>query len=456
MGLHARVLATAAACVLLAVSGAHAQEGTPTAGEVNDPATRTTEVATSSPSTGTAVAAPDKDAGLAPVVHCAWVLPDMGGDPADGQQYDLGGLADDLPDVPSPTPCDLGEGGAPVPLASGAVASVRPNGGDAPGERRVELWAAVGHATGPGSVDEVQFTVRSPAGEVLDTTAVETLDCASLAVSLDAAVRSGQITAAAATSEWGLAGLCASEWLLVARSTLSLSHRDACGVMTLEVTAVDGDRRSTVSTPFEVLCFHQLVTDFDAIDWGALVPGAETIAEGDDDLATADRPTIANLGNAPMAISTTFQPLCLVDDPETCTGRFGVEVTPTGRSLARAEPAEPATELLLEGAALCAGDTARVDFVVAVDGGLRPGDYRGSVRVLGTAASGCETGGEPSADPGDPGATTTPAPAPPTSEPVAVETSIVDTAVQQATTVAPAPVDVTEPTPSSVEGGPAP
>jgi hypothetical protein len=378
---------------------AAADDGVVTGGVVAQPATTIAGPTGAATTVTTSASVEEKPVRLAPVVHCTWVLPDMGLDPADGQQYEAGGLSDDLPDSAVPTPCDLGAGSSPA-QADGTVATaqVLPNGGDQPGVRRVEVWSAVSHAAGPAQIDDVAITVRSPSGDVVDGLGTDTIVgpsspyCPVLSDVLAAAVRSGQMSQAAATSDWGLSGLCAQGWVSVVREVVPISSMAPCGTYTVEVSAASHGERTTSTSGFDVLCFHELVTDFTAVDWKDLVPGALSVAGGDVDPATTDRPTLVNRGNAPLAVAVTFQPLCQVDDPTVCFGRFGTEMTVDGLGAAvRVEPSPPGEELRADehdaAGALCPGERARLDLIVATPDHVVPGRYAGSMSVFGVGSS---------------------------------------------------------------------
>jgi hypothetical protein len=402
MGVRARRSVLVLVAVWLGVgasSAAAADRDVGTEGVVAQPATtdatgdlvRTSDEA---PATGVEVD-PAKPLRLPPVIHCTWVLPDMGPDPADGHQYDRDGLADDLPEPTVVAPCDLGDGVAPTLVAPAAnLAQVLPNGADRPGPRRVEIWTAVSHAAGPAQVDGVAVAVRDPDGNTLvpsGTTAVVVPGpgtCADLDAPLDAAVRSGQLTQAAATSAWGMAGLCADGWLHVTRHVVAIPVAAPCGAYAIDVTATSGEEEATLSVGFEVLCFHELAADFDAVDWRDLVGGAVSVAAGDTDPNTPDRPTVENVGNTPLVVGLTFRPLCLTTDPDVCIGEFGAELqvaASAGRS--RIEPAPPGTELTGPpddaNAVVCPGERARLDLLAATPPGVAAGRYAGSVRIVG-------------------------------------------------------------------------
>jgi hypothetical protein len=255
---------------------------------------------------------------------------------------------------------------------------------DLPGPRRVEIWVAVSHATGPASIDGVTISAHDSRGSELAVGDLEIVT-APADQSIAAAVVSGQIDGVGAES---LAGMVGDGWVRLVRATLTLSYRDPCGPVAVDVAARSGELTTTATTTFEVICFHQLVTDFDHVDWRDLVPGAESVVTGDRDPATPARPTISNHGNVPMGLATTFQPLCLVSDRSTCISRFGVEVSVGDQPAARIDPSDAGTELVDPAIALCPGDLSRVDFLVETPRAVHSGDYAGSVRVVGVASDG--------------------------------------------------------------------
>ncbi|MDJ0771727.1 MAG: hypothetical protein QNJ12_23270 [Ilumatobacter sp.] len=410
----------------------------PTEGEVPHAPTTQTTVA-SSTETGPAPTVPDvdKDVDVAPVIHCVWVTADMDPDEAAIQRV-ANGMADDLPEPPTPTPCALDPtSGVPMPVAAvGPVASIRPHSGDRPGPRTVEVWTVLSHALGPAAIDDVTVTVRDHLGEPI---VVSDADAADAADATGAGVASGQIGSAAAD---GLAELTADGWGVFAVATFDLSHLDGCGIWSAEIAATAGERIATSSTTFDVVCSIHLAADFDAVDWDDLVPDAESIVEGDLDPVSPDRPTVVNLGNRPIVVATTFAPLCLVGDPATCIHSFGVEFTVADSPTARLGPADAGTELVDPAGVLCPGSSARMDFIVSTPPGAVPGAYRGSLRAVGVSA--------PDAVCGDAPAPTTTAPSTTSPSTTAAPTTVTATSVPTTTTEATAPTETSEPaTPSS-------
>ncbi len=358
----------------------------PTEGRV--PATNAPLPTAQTPQSSSSAPVPEKEVDLAPVIHCTWISPDM--DPlTDGHEYAVDGFADDLPSMPAPTPCASSpENGVPMSAAAGQpIASVKPNGADLPSVRRVELWTTLSHAVGPASISGVSFAVSAPDGRQIATSNSELVtDAGALDQSLTAARLSGQVDG---LSEQGFRGLAADNWLVLGKVTVAISYLDGCGPFTVDVTARAGELTTTASTTFEVICFHELVADFDSVDWRDLVPGATSIVTGDLDTSTPRFPTISNHGNVAMSLATTFAPLCLEGGGSgTCIGDFGLEVSVVDRSMARAGPAEAGVELVDPNVVLCPGDVARTDFVVRAPQSMRAGDYAGSLRLVGIGGDG--------------------------------------------------------------------
>ena len=395
-------------------------DGVDTSGDV--PAVPTTDTDTDTdtesgdPPTGTEGGSPtgggvvsgagtvEKEVAVAPVIHCLWLTSDM--DPeAPGIQREHQGLADDLPDVPTPTPCGADpQSGAPVTVPTNdALAHVRPWSADDPGHRLVEIWMIVSHAAGPESITGPEVRL-----EGLDLGLADEADTTDIDTAVRAGVTSGQLTSTAAVD---LEQLVIEGWGVAVRSALQLTYLDGCGELTVIGSATAGGETSTVTAPVEVPCYHRLLADFDEIAWGSLVRGAETVVSGDHDRSTGDRPTLFNAGNTPIVLATTFAPLCSIGDPTQCMGEFGVEVSGTDGVVHRNDPAPPGEELLSPDPIVCPGGVVRLDVLVSTPDAVASGEYVGSMDMVGRSADGdCA---EPTArtEP------TTPSSAPPSSAP---------------------------------------
>jgi hypothetical protein len=380
------VITAAVIATLLAPAVAGADEPGPLQPPAPDVGTRgDVPAANGTPLPSTPDADVDKEVDVPPVIHCLWVVADM--DPsAAGVQPVLGELADDLPDLPSPTPCAIDAASGvtlPVGTPGGAPPSVslRPNGGDLPAVRELEVWAVVSHATGPDSIDGITVSLRDATDAPVEPVGPVTPSPDLLAAALAAGVISGQLDAASPTSIGDLVG---DGWGRVAAARFPLSHLDGCGRFAVDVTATASGRSSTASAAIDVVCFQQLVVDFDAVDWIDLVPAARSLVVGDLDPTTTDRPTVANLGNVPMALSTRFAPMCLSERPDVCLGTFGFEVTRPDGVVDRRAPTTAGTEQIAVEAPICPASPARVDFVVDAPAAAPAGSYVGSVRLVGT------------------------------------------------------------------------
>lgn len=385
----------------------------------------------------------DKEIDVPPVIHCLWVVADMAVD--DGVQRVVDGRADDLPDTPTPTPCssDPASGASVVVDSPGPVAHVRPWSGDEPDARTVEIWVVTSHAAGPQAITSVDVVAESES-VVFDPGPPESgPDLAADAVA--AGLASSQIAGLPGDD---IVGMLDDGWAVAHRSVARLSYLDGCGAVTLVVdAAADGATRSA-SVTFEVPCYHHLVADFEAVDWGVIVRGVENIVPGDLDPATGDRPTVRNLGNAPLGLAAEFESLCPVGSTTGCIGSFGIEVTGRDAAYARLAPQAPGTTLEPE-VIVCPGDVAALDLVIAAPDEAVGGEYAGSMSIVGLpAGSGCPGGDDRSPPP------TTEAPGPTSS---VVEPTVPGPTVSATTT--PVTSSVTSPattTVTSSTGAPGP
>jgi hypothetical protein len=328
----------------------------------------------------------EKEVAVPPVIHCVWVTSDMDGQTTAIERQQLG-LADDLPDVPTPTPCGADPAsGAPVTVPTGdALAHVRPWSADDPGARAVEVWMIVSHAAGPGAIEDVRVDFESADVDIadLDVSSGAVAGGTELVDALAAGVVSGQIVSTVAAD---LEQLVLDGWGRAVRAKLQLSYLDGCGGVTITGTASTGNEMATVTASIDVPCYHRLLADFDEVSWGALVRGAETVVSGDHDRGTSDRPTLFNAGNIPIVLATTFDPLCSLEDPQDCFGDFGVELTGANGDFHRLGPASPGEELLATDPVLCPGYVVRLDVLVRTPGTAAGGDYAGSMDMVGRSA----------------------------------------------------------------------
>jgi hypothetical protein len=327
----------------------------------------------------------EKEVAVPPVLHCVWVTADMDGQTTAIERQHLG-LADDLPDVPTPTPCGNDPAsGAPMTVpTSDALAHLRPWSADDPGARVVEVWMIVSHAAGPEAITDVLVGFESTELDMagLDVSS-DAPGATEIGDALAAGVISGQIASTVAAD---LEELVLDGWGRAVRTTLRLSYLDGCGALTVTGTGWAGDETATVTAPVDVPCYHRLLADFDEVSWGALVRGAETVVSGDLDRGTPGQPTLFNAGNTPIVLATTFDPLCSVEDPQDCFGDFGVELSGSDGEVQRLEPASPGAVLLATEPVICPGQVVRLDVLVRTPDIAAGGDYAGSMDMVGHSA----------------------------------------------------------------------
>jgi hypothetical protein len=354
-------------------------------------------------------------------VLCAWQLPDMDQDAANGVQYvSPVGHADDDPyrgpgDVP---PCT---GDTPNQTGGSHTIQVIANPGDDPGLRAIELWTAVGYPSGVADDVLVYWDVFYPDGNFKTRilgSALSPGQCAQLGLPaaggvlapgsvLDGALVSGQLDRAAADA---LVYRCTEGVAGFYVGGISLSHHEPCGEYGVEQHAVSPGSDSVLATSFDVDCYQYLSLDASGIDWGTIEAGRAKSIRGDLDVVTAAAPSLVNQGSGGARVGIRFTPMHPID-PATGAALDGPAIDEFGAALAtglgdpRAIDPLPAAEIGWLGSGpnhtLCAGEIGRLDLTIHPPGDLRQGAYRGGIQVFSQPAG---VGGSPSPCNNDKGA----------------------------------------------------
>ena len=349
---------------------------------------------------------------IPPVIECKWELPDMDssvsgiqyGTAADVHQHD-----DDMAAVPTPLyPC----AGIPPTMADGAtnMIQVNPNPNDSPEERLIQLWMAVDHDYGVGSIDDVYWDVYHPDGSEkvqVHGVRVPVADCGTLGSSsaegtmFEAAHGTGQVAADSIDDQiiGGMVAKCHQNEKAIYYAEFALSKHQPCGEYKIEAHAVSGGAEDVLVNYLDVLCLYYLEIDFSVVDWGDIAPGQTDVLSGDLSFGTAGAPTVHNGGNVGMEVGVNFSEMVspggkVIDSFDACFGKvpdstlvcidpFGVNVDQWFGQL------EPQT--------LCSNQIGKLDLSIHPASTLPADSYAGTVDVLARmdALCNCETDQRP-------------------------------------------------------------
>ena len=271
--------------------------------------------------------------GFEPHIFCKWELPDMDSF-KDGIQYSDGDPYNpwDDDDLSYPYasgngyPCYLDADEAAPVYADGAysVIQVTANPNDFPEERKIELWAAVGHPAGINAVSDVFWKIYHPDGtfkfqehgymaETCDTFGAvagnSTLTPGSM---FWAANGTMQLSKEVITDESsGLVALCNEDQLRFWYGYFDLSKHQPCGEYRVEAYATStGATAGPLTNYLDVMCYHAALIDFDEVNYDLVIPGVMKQVAGN--LIWGDgKPSIANIGpggaNVGVRFSTMYQ-----------------------------------------------------------------------------------------------------------------------------------------------------
>jgi hypothetical protein len=383
------------------------------------------------------------------VIECAWALPDAWYAPTwPSMTYDF----DDTPfkgpyvyqtGAAVPPPCYQGEYGPDQadysPTSSVIHIDVKPNADDQPNERWVELWAMVD--SGGVGIDKlaVDFIVRHPDGslkvQVPGYPALNpngTAKCTGGYVShaLWGGVLTGQMvkdvpyfTKTELFDEAEFLNLCDQQQKVLFYGAFPISKHQPWGKYTVQVKADWDSGRATGEKTFaiNVLDFTALRTDFTSVDYGAVLPGAKTVVQGDfvwgtgDNVASrkiGDGATVANHGNKGMTVNVQFQRMCLRDPvtdvvmPDCATtakkriDQFDAGFANVEQQLVKVDPimVDPATAQTprvgfgtARAQTLCPNEWGKLELSLRAPNPFEQGKYKGAVMVYAVDNKICET-----------------------------------------------------------------
>jgi hypothetical protein len=151
------------------------------------------------------------------------------------------------------------------------------------------------------------------------------------------------------------------------------------GTWTVEVTAMDNDGLSDTGTgTFEVNTMIMYKIDFGSgVAYGTVTIGEKETVEGDEDMATAENPTIENLGNVVMDVTISAKNLEVGGTAIIENKYIGAAV---GTSLEQDLESERTFDVDIE-----PDTTAKIDYTLTAPVGTQPGEYKGETTVTGIA-----------------------------------------------------------------------
>ncbi len=251
-----------------------------------------------------------------PTIEWKWELPDMQsgipgiqyGTAADVHQHD-----DDMNISPTNPP------------SAHRMMQMAPNLEDLPEVRQIEYWVAVQDAGGVSDITDAFVKVYHPDGTLkyqlhgtgnygppnatnrLTPVACSALgDATSVGTVLEAAVHSGQMTAAEA---FIIVDQCNKHQKLVFRMVGELSKHQPAGEYRVEATGVDqAGSTGSMTNWFDVLPVIGLRIDFNSVNFGQILPNTPKWVPGDMNFngPSDTRPTVKNVGNSQMKLSLLF------------------------------------------------------------------------------------------------------------------------------------------------------
>ncbi len=250
---------------------------------------------------------------MAPTIACKWELPDVNDNSADGIQYGQDDNASQNPGVP----CQLASGVVGMADSVHNMIQVLPNAEDKPTEKRVELWAAVGHPAGISNISDVYWDIFHPDGMAkIQVHGVRDLSCTGPTGMFAAAQVTGQLSNAAINdTNNGLVALCQQGGIAIYHYWFDISKHQPSGEYRVRLTAVSSGATVSLTNYLDVIPFYNLVTDFTNVDFGVVTAGLDKVVLGDLDMLTPSRPTVKNTGNTGMGIALLFTDMVNSPDP---------------------------------------------------------------------------------------------------------------------------------------------
>jgi len=366
--------------------------------------------------------------GVPPNIECKWELPDMQVGVTDttypdpDMQYQLDATTgahvhdDDMAVVPSVSPaCALPTSGVGAPTQPNGVHNmiqVVPVPQDLPEERQIQLWMAVDHPNGISNISDVFWQVFHPDGsekvQVHGTKIPQAAcdpalgDSAAVGLMFEAAVHTGQVSAAAVDDvNYGMNAKCLEGVKAIYYASFDLSKHQPCGEYKIDATALNLTGMPTTLTNYiDVECVFYLKIDFDQVNWGAVTPGYGSVVAGDLiwDVPADNAPTVRNVGNDGMGLSLIFSKMV--------GASFGKEIiafdacygkTPSTLQCIGTDPLKP-WEWIQAGVltpfdnaperVLCSDEDAKLDLSIHPPASLVADTYTGTLTVIGRHVAG--------------------------------------------------------------------
>ena len=262
----------------------------------------------------------------APYIICKWELPDADRDFSNGMQYG----DDDLPGVDAGFPC-YGLDHDTLYEQRVNVIQVMANPEDFPTERFIELWTAVTGTANVGNVDSVYWDIYHPDGTLKVQEHGWLFDGPpqDLGAYFDAgeyvlvpggmwhaaSTETGQIAPDTAKDQLGLIARAVQNDLQLWNGGFLLSKHQPCGSYLVQNYATYQGPTTMIENFIDVMCFVNLETDFETVQWGDITPGGTDWVYGDLNFGSGDHPTVLNTGSGGMALGIEFSHMARPDDP---------------------------------------------------------------------------------------------------------------------------------------------
>jgi len=185
------------------------------------------------------------------------------------------------------------------------------------GQKVVELYAIVSDPNGAANIDHVEFKVWYPLtipnvdGDGLQNylplahELVWTTDSATIIAILNEAIAEGRLTDADVNdpNTGIIKHLENYEWRFF-MDTTTLEYFDVSGDYTVMAVAKDagGSPPVPLENTFTYISIKSIGVDFQAVDYGEIIPSTPQIVSGDIDMTTSQFPTVRNEGNDPFRL----------------------------------------------------------------------------------------------------------------------------------------------------------
>jgi len=303
--------------------------------------------------------------------------------------------------------------------------------GDAPYEKRIQLWVAADDPLGGGvgAIQRAYWQIWYPDGTNLSYdpqgTLVPATNCSLLGNATDpttmlgAAVQDGEVSAAAVSDpNWGFIDRCQQSYKDFFYGNFPLSKHQPYGRYRIEAYVVStGGVSSHLTNYIDVLPIISVVADFTTVTWTNLVNGVDQSISGNTVFNTSDgQPTLENLGNAGASIGITFSPMTPATGSggpitgkvfDACFGLSSSELSCSGPPNTSVETANTITagvewDFPGKGVSapttsydgdqtLCSDRTGKLDLSLQPPLGTPAGAYNGTLTIFSFASAVCKT-----------------------------------------------------------------